>query len=38
MLGIAPEENERGVRIIADHIRAAVHLISDGVVPKNIMQ
>lgn len=30
--------NERSVRIIADHLRAAVHLISDGVVPKNVEQ
>lgn len=29
---------ERSARIIADHLRAAVHLISDGVVPKNVEQ
>lgn len=30
--------NERGSRIIADHLRAAIHIISDGVVPKNVDQ
>jgi alanyl-tRNA synthetase len=30
--------NERSARIIADHIRTATHMISDGVVPKNIDQ
>lgn len=30
--------NERGARIIADHLRAAMHIISDGVVPKNVDQ
>lgn len=30
--------DERSARIIADHIRTATHMISDGVVPKNIDQ
>ena len=37
---IVGEENyvERSARIIADHIRTATHMISDGVTPKNIDQ
>ena len=30
--------DERSARIIADHIRTATHMISDGVTPKNIDQ
>ncbi len=29
---------ERSVRIIADHLRTATHMIADGVTPKNIDQ
>lgn len=29
---------ERSARIIADHLRAATHLLADGIIPKNVDQ
>jgi alanyl-tRNA synthetase len=34
--GVLPHDQERSVRIIADHLRAATFVLAEGVVPKNV--
>ena len=33
-----PEEQEKSIRVVMDHVRAATFLLADGVVPRNIEQ
>ena len=35
---VGSEYSEASARVVADHIRTAIHMISDGVRPKNVDQ